>query len=162
MWKKRVNLLLVLVLTLSLLGMTAGCTQEETAVEVTPSPEVEQVDAGAILTDAAIDYFTYLPAGSNMIDAQKLKDQLSNLYVLDIRATADFATGHIPTATNKPMAEVGQIIPSLPTNQTIVVVCYSGQTASQTVGVLRMAGFDAIALKGGFPAWSKAEFEIEQ
>ncbi len=165
MFKKRLSLLMVVIFTISIMSFAVGCGQQEAAEptpvqvqEPTPSQEVNEEE---ILTQAAIDYFTYLQ-GNNMIDAATVNEQINNVYVLDIRKSEDFAKGHIPGAHNTVMEKIGEIIPELPTNQSIVVACYSGQTASQATGVLRMAGFDALAMKGGFPSWEKAGFEIEQ
>ena len=38
---------------------------------------------------------------------------------------------------------------TLPTDKTIVIYCYTGQTAGQTVAGLRMLGLDAVSLNGG-------------
>lgn len=162
MLKKRISLLMVLVLSISLMVFAAGCSSEE-SVESTPVNQsaVEQISEEEVLTNAAIDYFKYLQ-GTNMIDAEKTNEGLANLYVIDIRAAEDFAKGHVPNSVNIPMASMGDKIPELPKDKTLVIVCYSGQTASQTTGVLRMAGFDALALKGGFPSWEKAGLEIQQ
>jgi rhodanese-related sulfurtransferase len=37
----------------------------------------------------------------------------------------------------------------LPTDKTIIVYCYTGQTASQTTAILRLLGYDAYNLSGG-------------
>ncbi len=38
---------------------------------------------------------------------------------------------------------------NIPTDKPIVVHCYSGQTASQTVAILRLLGYEAYNLSGG-------------
>ena len=55
----------------------------------------------------------------------------------------------------------------LPTDKTIVVYCYSGQTAGQVVAGLRLSGFDAVSLRGGMGVeanapygWSNQGYEI--
>ena len=37
----------------------------------------------------------------------------------------------------------------IPTDKPVVIYCYSGQTASQVMGVLRALGFEAYNLPGG-------------
>ena len=80
-----------------------------------------------------------------MIDA---KDE--SIYILDIRKAEDFAKGHIAGAQNLPFGkgmEAG--FSALPTDKTIVVYCYTGQTAGQTVAGMRLLGLDAVSLNGG-------------
>lgn len=43
----------------------------------------------------------------------------------------------------------------------IVVTCYTGQQAGQTVAALRLAGSDAISLHGRMTAWEKARLPVE-
>ena len=49
----------------------------------------------------------------------------------------------------------------LPTDGIVIVHCYSGQTASQTVAILRLLGYDAYNLSGGMNnGWLAAEYEV--
>jgi rhodanese-related sulfurtransferase len=57
----------------------------------------------------------------------------------------------------------------LPKDKTIVVYCYTGQTAGQTVGILRLLGYDAVSLNGGVGmesnaplGWANQGFELVQ
>jgi rhodanese-related sulfurtransferase len=106
---------------------------------------------------------TYLGEGkSAATSATSLYDNLedgdssNDPFVLDIRGFGDYAAGHIPGSVNVPYREVFRTenLPLYPTDQQIVVVCYTGHTASQTTALLNMAGFDAIALKWGFEGWA--------
>jgi rhodanese-related sulfurtransferase len=38
---------------------------------------------------------------------------------------------------------------TLPDNKKVVVYCYTGQTAGQTVAGLKLLGYDAVSLNGG-------------
>ena len=38
----------------------------------------------------------------------------------------------------------------LPRDEKVFVYCYSGQTAGQTVGIMRLLGIDAASVKSGF------------
>ena len=38
---------------------------------------------------------------------------------------------------------------TLPKGEKVYVYCYSGQTAGQTVGILRLLGYDAVSIKSG-------------
>jgi len=77
-------------------------------------------------------------------------------FVLSIRSTADYELGHIPWAVN-----YGNIyslftkenLSKLPFNNEIIVVCYTGHTASQATALLNALGYDATALKYGMCGW---------
>ena len=38
---------------------------------------------------------------------------------------------------------------SLPADKKLIVYCYTGQTAGQTVAALRLLGYDAVSMNGG-------------
>jgi rhodanese-related sulfurtransferase len=64
---------------------------------------------------------------------------------VDIRQAADYEAGHVQGAINIPYAQgMQESFKDLPTNQKIIVTCYTGQTAGQTVAVMRMLGYDAV------------------
>ncbi|PIE54630.1 MAG: sulfurtransferase [Dethiosulfovibrio peptidovorans] len=103
---------------------------------------------------AAVDAFWLdLKKGcNNLIDCAQLQEQRekkSPLYLLDIRKPEDYAEDHIEGAVNIPWADVGDVLDELPKDKKIIVICYSGQTAGQTVALLKLLGFDCCSLKGG-------------
>ena len=62
----------------------------------------------------------------------------------------DYAKGHIAGAINIPFGKGMQdSFSKIPTDKPVIVYCYTGQTSSQTMAVLRMLGFDAYSLSGG-------------
>ncbi len=109
--------------------------------------------------EAATDYLT---APKVVITAETLLGILNdgftstNPFILDIRGATDYEAGHINGAVNIPFREVftAENIATIPAQKQIVVVCYTGHTASQTTALLNLAGFEAIALKWGFESWS--------
>ena len=102
--------------------------------------------------EAAKTYFAgAMTRGKNMMpldDVVKAANAGDSL-ILDIRDAADYAKGHLKGAVNIPFVQVSKYINQLPRDKRIIVVCYSGQTAGQTVGSLRLAGFNAFTLSGG-------------
>ncbi|MFA0814246.1 MAG: rhodanese-like domain-containing protein [Anaerofustis sp.] len=71
-------------------------------------------------------------------------------YILSVRQAADYATAHIQGAVNIPFGKgMQESFSKLPKDQKIVVYCYTGQTASQTVAILRLLGYDAYNMSGG-------------
>ena len=108
--------------------------------------------------EAAIaDYYTAATSGTFAsfhfpVDSLKeLVEAQSDAYtILDVRAAEDFAAGHIAGAMNIPFGKGMQdSFAQIPTDKPVVINCYSGQTASQVLGVLRMLGYEAYNLPGG-------------
>ncbi len=73
-----------------------------------------------------------------------------DLVILSIRQTKDYDAGHIAGAINIPWAKGMQTqFDTLPKDKQILVYCYSGQTAGQTVAILKLLGYDAASIKSG-------------
>lgn len=92
------------------------------------------------------------------VDDYEKADELSDFFILDIRSAADYCKGHIAGAVNVPFASVAkpESLVQLPQDRPILVVCYTGHTASQTNAILNMLGYDAWTLRFGMTSWSAA------
>ena len=107
-------------------------------------------EAEEIIWDQAQRYFEEVQAGRiGFLDGedqvrmhQELQEDPNAYYVVDIRAAEDYEEGHITGAKHVPWGQFNQAIDDLPVDVPIAIGCYSGQTAGQTLGVLRMLGFD--------------------
>lgn len=77
--------------------------------------------------------------------------EMDDYFIYSVRQAADYEAGHIQGAVNNPFgAGMEQNFESqLPKDKTIIVYCYTGQTASQTTAILRLLGYDAYNLSGG-------------
>jgi len=93
-----------------------------------------------------------------------------SIYILSTRAEKDFNNGHIEGAALLSYGKgMEQGFGDLPTDKTIVVYCYSGQTAGQATAALRLLGFDAVSLNGGMGVganaplgWTNNDFPVVQ
>lgn len=114
---------------------------------------------GATVEAAAQTYF------SGGFKAMKAADLFANLndgdtsndpVVLDTRAAEDYAAGHVPGAINVNIKEMftAANLAKLPKDKQIVSYCYSGQTASQVTGALRLLGYDAYNMQFGMASWA--------
>ncbi len=121
--------------------------------------EAEVTEAGDVLGATR----AFLASGKNtMITAEALHANLddgfqgNDPYILSIRGTADYEAGHIPGAVNIGFRSVftEENMSKLPKNKEIVVVCYTGHTASQITALLNMNGYNALCLKWGMSSWS--------
>lgn len=127
---------------------------EETGMQAAadlPAVSSPADDAEAILWERAQEYSKAIDSGQLgfiMTDQQaafyeEIQGNPNGFYVIDLRKADDFKAGHIEHSVNVPFAQFGDVLEDLPTTVPIVVACYSGQTAAQTQGVLRMLGFDS-------------------
>ena len=76
--------------------------------------------------------------------------------IIDVRTPEDYERGHIQGAVRYDLAQVFQpeVLETLPRDRQIVLYCYTGQSSSWAVGVLRMMGYDAYNLFWGMSGWS--------
>jgi rhodanese-related sulfurtransferase len=80
-------------------------------------------------------------------------DNLANYYIVNYWPADQYADpGHIPGAmqyTPKMSMKLAADLKTLPTNKTIAVYCYTGQTSAFLVAYLRMLGYDAKSILYG-------------
>lgn len=90
-----------------------------------------------------------IPAASVMADP-------SQYYIVNYWPVADYTTlKHINGAiqyTPKADLKLATFLKTLPTNKTIVVYCYTGQTSANVAAILRVMGYDAKSLLYGVNA----------
>jgi len=85
--------------------------------------------------------------------------------VLDVRDSAEYATGHLPNAKNIALGELDNRIAELDKfkSQNVVVVCQSGARAASAAGKLLKAGFtEVVSLDGGVAAWKTAGLPLSK
>jgi phage shock protein E len=76
--------------------------------------------------------------------------------VLDVRTPEEFADGHLPSATNLPVADVAQRIAEVDKlvggdkAKPVVVYCAKGGRAEQAKQALEAAGYTNVVNGGGF------------
>lgn len=152
------------------LAFGAGATASTPSVQVEVSAEREfqgpvvPMSHRNVMAFHANRVMSNFPANNRVLFASALTDgvdecdkadEISDYFVLDIRKKEDHCAGHIFSAVNIPMADVfrNENLRRLPMNRPILVVCYTGHTASQTIGMLNLMGFDAWALRFGMMSW---------
>jgi rhodanese-related sulfurtransferase len=96
------------------------------------------------------------------ITAESLYDRLNDNdttndpFILSIRKAEHYEFGHIPGAINIGITSLftEENLSKLPYDKQIVVVCYTGHTASQATALLNAIGYNATALKWGMCSWT--------
>ena len=142
-------------------GYEAATEAEANKLEGTTDYKVDPKIESAIT-----DYYKGLAdVSSTMFKNYKISEDMLNMMIeaeedmviLSIRQRNAFADGHIPGAINIPWgAGMQEYFGQLPDDEKIIVYCYTGQTAGQTVAGLRMLGYDAVSLNGGIGMGSNA------
>lgn len=141
-------------------GYEAVITEEanvptEDVTEIDPSVQAALHNYYAGLADVKETKFK-----NYKVSEKNLNEMLTageDFYLLSIRSAEDFGKAHIDGAANLPWgAGMEKGFADLPTDKPVVVYCYSGQTAGQTVAALRLLGLDAVSLNGGMGVGSNA------
>lgn len=151
----RLRNLFYLMLILPILFINTGCSSDSGTSE----PEV-------VINEAEV-LIQYLEANGDvlnigtpaMITAEAVRtNQVTSAsqYIIDIRSADAFAAGHIEGAVNVAFGSVLTHVQSLTTTyNTIVIVCYSGQTAGYVTQLLRMMGHSNVKdMKWGMSGWN--------
>jgi rhodanese-related sulfurtransferase len=83
--------------------------------------------------------------------------------VVDVRAAADYAEGHIPGAVNLPK-DKWHTLEGLRKDKTNVIYCYSQVCHLAAAAALEFAskGYPVMELEGGFRSWKEHEMDIEK
>jgi rhodanese-related sulfurtransferase len=99
----------------------------------------------------------------SIIGATEVKtlNETGQVYIIDIRSSADFDLGHIKNAHNVAVGDILTHIQGvdLTPYTKVAVVCYTGQTAGWATSILRLMGYDKVySMKWGMSSWN-ADFD---
>ncbi len=99
------------------------------------------------------------------IDAVSLRQrmQAGGVTVIDLDWSRDYVAGHIPGAWYGIRARLDQILPQLPSSDTVIFTSSDSVLAKlATADLMRTSSVSVLALDGGTAAWCKAGFLMEQ
>ncbi|MBN2185255.1 MAG: hypothetical protein JW746_08000 [Candidatus Krumholzibacteriota bacterium] len=124
-----------------------GCSEDTT----------KPVDSGSILRayldDNDLDLDNILT--SWIIAAGDVYPDQADYYIMDLRAPEHFALGRIPGSVNTTLGTIVADAAANTDNDPILIVCYTGQSASHALVALRLSGYpDCKVLMFGFSSWS--------
>lgn len=84
--------------------------------------------------------------------AYEMRD--AGAFILDVRQPEEWEAAHIPESTLIPLGELSSRLSEIPSDQTIVVVCRSGNRSAEGRDILLKAGFaDVTSMAGGINSW---------
>jgi rhodanese-related sulfurtransferase len=100
------------------------------------------------------------PAGN--IDGYRDSEALARLihdgepayFLVDVRTPEEYAEGHIPTAINIPVKEIGERPPTSDKGALIIVYCASGGRSARSKARLEGLGYTRVVDFGGIFRWT--------
>jgi rhodanese-related sulfurtransferase len=76
--------------------------------------------------------------------------------LLDVREAYEWAAGHVPDAVHIPLGELGARAGEVPSDDTVYVICRSGNRSAYAAAALNGAGWTAVNVAGGMQDWAAA------
>lgn len=151
----------MIVLALFLIFLSSGCGSKQAAVEdAKPTPKAAVSDPSMVLQAKTDEYLKQIRP--LFVEPQEIMEKAvtagdQNYYLVDIRNDDHYANAHIPGAIHIAYADVWRQskIDYLPKDKKIIIIDYSGHTASQVAAFWGMLGFDAAAMKNGMAGWTR-------
>ena len=80
----------------------------------------------------------------------------ANGWLLDVREPEEWAAGHAPEARHIPMGQLNTRSAEIPADQTVYVICRSGNRSAHVAHALNGAGWHAVNVAGGMHDWEAA------
>lgn len=102
--------------------------------------------------------------GVEAVDRATLLDRLrrDDVLLLDVRPAAEYAAGHIAGARSVPIADLDDLLDTLPADGDVVAYCRGPYCvyADEAVRRLRARGRIAARLRDGYPEWRRAGLPV--
>jgi len=100
-----------------------------------------------------------LPAEVSVDDAYELYN--AGTFLLDVRTQEEWNEYHVPETTLIPLDQLPARLAEVPIDQTIVVVCRSGNRSQQGRDILKQAGYDQVtSMAGGLKSWQSQGYPV--
>lgn len=78
------------------------------------------------------------------------------LLLVDVREPVELRPGSMRDAINIPLGQLRARLRELDRDRRVAFVCHSGARSSRATGIAIKAGYDAINVRGGMIAWTRA------
>lgn len=80
--------------------------------------------------------------------------------VLDVREPVEYLGGHVPGAILAPMSRITASLAGVPRDETVFVICQSGNRSRSMADLLTALGYDAVSVDGGTAGWMAAGLPV--
>lgn len=85
--------------------------------------------------------------------AALISGQEEPYFLVDVRTHSEYTAGHIPTAINIPLDEIGGRPPTTDTSALIIVYCASGHRSAAAAQTLAGMGYTRVVDFGAITRW---------
>ncbi|MFI0434525.1 MAG: rhodanese-like domain-containing protein [Parachlamydiaceae bacterium] len=111
-----------------------------------------------LLQDGKNDFCTFSSFPFIQVeDVAHLSPDFNSLFLLDVRTPEEWCVEHIPGAHHIELNDLEHHLDQIPIDQTIAIVCRSGQRASLAASLLLKHGFPLVNnIRGGIQMWKQA------
>jgi rhodanese-related sulfurtransferase len=117
------------------------------------------VVASALIMNQQTATTSTLPAQISVDEAHELYNE--GAFLLDVRTQEEWDEYHAPGTTLIPLDELPDRLAEVPADQTIVVVCRSGNRSQQGRDILLDAGFEQVtSMADGLKSWRTQGYPI--
>jgi rhodanese-related sulfurtransferase len=100
-----------------------------------------------------------LPAEISVDEAYNLYKE--GVFLLDVRTQEEWVDYHAPGTTLIPLDELPSRLAEVPTDQTVVVICRSGNRSQQGRDILQKSGYDQVtSMAGGLKTWQAKGYPV--
>ena len=135
--------------------MTDAVQHENTAQEDTAQAGTAQVDT------AQVEDLLSLPETVDVHQTINVQDR-DDVLLIDVREQWEYDEAHIPGVTLIPMGSVPSRLQEIPTDQTVILTCRSGNRSGKVTDFLREQGYTNVHnMAGGILAWQQAGYPVE-
>lgn len=125
------------------MALPAACLLLAASVALAGDPDVKPISQDAFLAMA--------------------KQGAETPFVLDVRSADEYASGHVPGASNIPHDEVAARLAEVPKDRPVVLYCRSGRRSGLAAEVLAGQGYRQLwLLEGDMPAWIEKGRTVEK
>ncbi|ODU05014.1 MAG: ArsR family transcriptional regulator, partial [Thiobacillus sp. SCN 63-1177] len=92
------------------------------------------------------------------------KARRGDVVVIDVRPSAEYASGHLPFARSLPLSELKQRLAELPADRDIVAYCRGPfcMMSAEAVSLLKAHGYRAQKIADGIPEWQAAGLPLAE
>lgn len=114
----------------------------------------------------AIDLVAAAKLNITEVTVATTKNNLTTMFILDVREASEFEAGHLPGAINISRGVLEFKISAQPElqdkyDEDIIVYCQSGGRSALATNILNQLGYSkAVSMEGGFKAWSDNGYDI--
>ena len=153
----KINSIISKLLMFFIILITISCTQNEIQTnDISDIKSKSQLVHDEIIKNGNFLNSIEFPP---IINASEVYQNVKNDYlIIDLRKGLDYSNGHIKGAVNIKLSELIDYaqVSGFPEYEKVILVCYTGQSASYGAGILRMLGHNNVyVMEWGMCSWNK-------